>query len=99
MNRTASAVYAAVTAFLFLGMAGCGSGFGESTPASTEVSVSPSIAERWSKVSGYDQNLVCLQALERGGPDYQGMLRELMNAGLAQPDATVLLSYAVNQCQ
>lgn len=109
MKVRASAVYAAITTLLFLGFlgsTGCSSQDGGSpvaprvVPASTVVdSVGPGVAKRWAAVDGVTQNLVCLQALERGGPDYQGMVRELMNSGLAQPDATVLLSYAVNRCQ
>lgn len=111
MKVRASAVYAGITASLFLGFLGfsstaCSSQASGSPvtprviPASTIVdSVGPGIVKRWDAVDGVTQNLVCLQALERGGPDYQGMLRELMNSGLAQPDATVLLPYAVNQCQ
>ena len=102
-NRTGIA-YAAITACFFLAVAGCGSAEGarpQVIPEASSVSVptsSDTIPGRWSRIDGYTQNLVCLQALERGGPDYRGMLRELMNAGVDQPDAVTMLPYVSNRC-
>jgi hypothetical protein len=101
VNRKTSAAFASVTAALFLAFAGCGPD-AERPEDSTQVSVAASStdspSERWKHVDGYTQNLVCLQALERGGPDYRGMLRELMKSGVPQPDAVAMLPHAANQC-
>lgn len=103
MSQKTSAAFASITAAFFLVVAGCGSDadrHNESPNVSVASSVSPtdSPSARWNRLDGSTQNLVCLQALERGGPDYRGMLRELMTAGISQPDAAAMLSHATDQC-
>jgi hypothetical protein len=104
VTRRISAAYAGVTALLFLGVAACQSGAsGQSEkPSSSSIATAhadlDSAARRWSRLDRSTQDLVCLQALERGGPDYQGMLRELTTADISQPEAAAMLPYAANEC-
>lgn len=104
MTPRVSAACASATACLFLIVAGCGTDADDQPkqPPSPSVVMSNtnpgSATTQWKRLDGYTQNLVCLQALERGGPDYRGMLHELMKAGLPQPEAAAVLPYAANEC-
>lgn len=97
-------VLAGFTAAMILGVASCSSESGpERTPPphSTAVTATAGLrapSERWADLPESQKSTVCVQAREAGGPDYRGMLRALMDAGLTQPDAAAMLPYAVNEC-
>lgn len=85
--------------------AGCSTGLG-GDEGDTATSGAPSVAdadleavgEHWRTLTAEERDRVCLQALERSGPDYKGMLRELRNTGLTQPQAAAMLPTVVNKC-
>lgn len=56
------------------------------------------VAKRWRALSGEDQDRVCRQVVEKGGPDLAGMQRELMDTGLTQPKAAEMLPTIINKC-
>ena len=104
MKCRLSAVYASITAALFLGMAGCSPGSeDESGPSSGPTVVIgtadlKAVAERWKGLSDPQRNSVCEPARQADSPDYGGMLRALVNAGVTQEDAAEMLPYVASQC-
>lgn len=94
---------------LLAALAGCGSGNPE--PSGTPSADLRSIAQRWDGLPADVKAAVCEAAQEtpetgttdagripQERPDYRGMLAVLVFNGMAQPDATAMLPYAVNEC-
>lgn len=99
MSHRSTAVYTGITAAFFLVTASCSTAQEPVGHRTSEPSSFQQVAEgRWNSLSSEEQGAVCVQALEEGGPDYRGMLRALVDTGMAKPDATVILPFIVSRC-
>lgn len=93
----------ALCVVVLLALCGCSVGGDDGTEgddgSASIASTNQARAEKhWEALTGEERDLVCLQFLERAEPDYRGMLRELMSAGITQAEATEMLPTAVNEC-